>query len=122
MKFSRDVENLIANLRGLPEDRNRSTVNQAYKLDTLTEVLLEKYHIGQPRTEEVIMKKWSHIMGEANAPRCAPIKIDRRKQLLISVSHPTLRQELSFEKSMILNRIRRLPGCSEIIDIRFVAG
>jgi len=122
MQFSRHVENLIANLRSLPEDKGRSIVRHTYRSDALMEVILERYRIGQTRPEEIIMRHWRSIIGEAFASRCSPRRLDRGHRLIISVATPTLRQELVFQKSMLLNRIRRLKGCEEIREIVFQVG
>ena len=122
MKFSRKVENLIANLRGLPEDGNRSAPIEPFKADTLMEVILEKYQLGKPRPEQVIMENWKQIMGPENAHRSCPTRIIRKRRLLVAVANTTLRQELYFHRHMILNRIRRLPGCEGIKELTFTAG
>ena len=122
MKYSRKVENLIANLRSLPEDENRSVLSEPFKVDTLMEVILERHNLGKPRPEQVILENWKHIMGAENAPRTFPTKIIRKRRLLVSVVNSTLRQELSFHRHMILNRIRRLPGCEGIKELTFTTG
>ncbi len=117
MEFPRRVENLIANLRSFPENSDNSIVRQPCRLDSVLEVVLEKYQIGKPRPAETIIESWKSIMGELNAHRCRPQRIDGRGRLIISVANQTLRQELNFQRSTILNRIRRLPGCAEITDV-----
>ena len=123
MKFSRKVENLIANLRSLPEDANRSVLNEPFKADSLMEVILERYNLGgKPKPEKIIMENWKHIMGAENAHRTCPTRILGKRRLLVSVGSATLRQELSFQRNMILNRIRRLPGCEGIKQLTFTTG
>ncbi len=122
MRFPRHIENLVANLRGLPEDRNRSILRPTYPIDTLLEVIVEQYRIGQERPVEVIMRDWKNIMGAENAPRCRPIRMEGDRRLIVAVANPTLRQELQFQRGMILNRLRRLSGCGDIEEIQFRAG
>lgn len=122
MKFSRKVENLIANLRSMPKDENRSVLKEPFKADTLMEVIQERYNLGKPKPEKVIMENWKHIMGPENAHRTCPTKIIGKRRLLVAVANATLRQELSFHRHMILNRIRRLPGCEGIKELTFTTG
>ena len=117
MEFPRHVENLIANLRSFPENSTNSIVRQPCRLDSVLEVVLEKYHVGRQRPAQTILERWRSIMGALNAPRCRPQRIDGRGRLIISVANQTLRQELNFQRNTILNRIRRLPGCAEITDV-----
>ncbi len=122
MKFSRKVENLIANFRGVPEDGKRSILNEPFKADSLIEVILERHQLGKPRAEQVIIENWQQIIGPENAHRSCPTRIIRKRRLLVAVANTTLRQELSFHRHMILNRIRSLPGCKEIKELTFTAG
>ncbi len=122
MKYSRRVENLIANLRSVPEDENRSNLSEPFKADSLMEVLEERHNLGKARPEQVILENWKHIMGSENAPRTFPTRIMYKRRLLVSVANATLRQELSFHRHMILNRIRRLPGCNGIKELSFTTG
>ncbi len=122
MKFPREVENLIANLRSLPEDEGRSTLRQSYPIDSLIEVILKRYKIGKPTSEEAIMANWSKIMGDDNAHRCSPQRLDEAGTLLVAVNNPVLRRELMFQRTSILKKIRALPECAHIKAIMFIAG
>ena len=122
MRYPRRIENLIANLRSLPEDQSQSFVRHPYQFDSLLEVLVERYKIGRPTPEETIASNWRLIMGDTNADRCRPQRIDRRDRLVILVANATLRQELSFHRNLILERIRRLKDCGHIVDIILAPG
>jgi hypothetical protein len=122
MKYPRRIENLIANFRSIPEDNHQSTIRHAYRADALMEVVLERYRIGQTRPEELIMRNWKGIMGESMASRCVPRRLDRGRRLVITVPTPLVKQELAFQKSMLLNRIRRLKGCEKVQEIVFQVG
>jgi len=117
MHFSREVNNLIANLRGVPEDRSRSRPRGAKPIDSVVEVILERYKIGQPTAEEVIVKHWKAIVGEETAHRARPMKLVNGKQLIILAANSVIKQELLFAERQILKRIRALPECSAIRDV-----
>lgn len=118
MQFSREVNNLIANLRGVPEDRSRSRRRDATPIDSLMEVVFERYKIGQPTAEEIIVKHWRDIVGEQTAHRCRPMKIVNGKQLVILASSSVIKQELLFAERQILKKVRALPECGAIRDVR----
>lgn len=117
MQFGRHVENLIANLRGLPEDYGRSRPRPAMQIDNLLEVVLERYRIGCPTPEERIIEHWREVVGERTAHRCRPERIDRQNRLVILAANSVIKQELLFQKRAILKRIQSLPDCRHISDI-----
>ncbi len=122
MKFSRKTENLIANFRSLPEDRSKSLERTAYPINSLVEVIIEKYRIGQTRREDIILKHWKSIMGIDLAQKCRPLKITKDNIVIISVSSTIIRQELTFHKYRIVERIRKLHGCQVIKNVAFKIG
>lgn len=117
MKFGRHVENLIANLRGLPEIYGRSRPRPTTQIDDLLEGLIERYNIGQPAPEQRIMEHWRMVVGERTAHRCRPERIDRQQRLIILAANSVIKQELLFQKKAILKRIHSLPDCGHISDI-----
>lgn len=122
MKFPRYVENLIANFRSLPENRDRSTDRSAFKMEALVDSIIQEYKIGELRLEENLLTHWRNIMGDVHADRCRPERVDKENRLIIAVSNPILRQELTFRERDILRRIREINGCEKINEIIFKAG
>lgn len=86
------------------------------------EILVERFKIGKVRPEQALMEHWREIMGDHNAQRCSPERIDPNGRLLINVSNPILRREMMFSKRRILERVHSIPGCETIQDIDFLAG
>jgi hypothetical protein len=121
MKLPRDIEDAIADFRGLPRADDYVWDNGPSGLDSLIEVVVEKYAIARQRPERTIMENWRTIMGE-NAPRCAPERIDSLGRLVVAVANPVLRRELAFSRKRLVERIRRIDGCGDIRDIEFRAG
>ncbi len=121
-RFSRDVENLIADLRGLPRDGSRSKLRETTSAGNLVERLLHKYRIGMATPEEAVRDAWNEIVGEANATFCHPLRIDRDRVLIVGVSNPVVRQELLFHKAVVLERIRAIPACHHIEGVVFRGG
>ena len=122
MMFSRHIENLIADLRNLPHNRNRSRIRDEKPLGDLMDLLTEKHNIEQPSCEKIIMKHWRDIVGSEMAHRCKPQTILHGNMLVIVTANPTLRNELSMRKHGMLKKIRALPTCQNIQEIFFKHG
>lgn len=122
MHFRRDVENLIADLRGLPNSRSRAKVRAATPLDNIVEVIFERYQIGQDNLENVIMQHWKDIVGEKTAHRCRPQRLVNNQRLIILAGNPVIRQELQFSQGKILRKLHTLPGCQCIRDVVILNG
>ncbi len=120
-KFPRYAENLIANLRGIPEDRSRSKPCAVNNISSLIENALKKFDNPQVHLASIIMKNWRDLVGQKYAHRCAVQKVLGKNQLFIRVENSTIRSELEFSKRAILNKLRSLPGCENFIDIIFTA-
>ncbi|MGH8019165.1 MAG: DUF721 domain-containing protein [Opitutaceae bacterium] len=121
-KFSRRVENMIADLRGVPRDESRSRQRETAPVAGLMDRLLHKYRIGMSTPEEAIRDGWKEIVGEANAVFCFPLRIANERTLIVGVSNPVVRQELMFHKALVLSRVRAIPACSHIREITFRSG
>lgn len=122
MPFNKQTENLIANLRGLPESKSRATVRSVTPVDTLVDAILERYRINQPRVEDTIMSRWKEIVGERTAHRCRPQSILQEKKLLVFAANSIVRSELKFNEKKILKKLKSLPGCERIQALVFQTG
>lgn len=122
MGFSREVENLIANLRNLPESDSSAHKKPAKDLESLIENCFDRYAIGQETPESIIAENWTQIIGDRFAHRCALERIDRSGRMVIKVANPILRRELSFVEDRIMTRVRSLKSCGHIRGVTFKAG
>ena len=120
-EFSRAVENLIAGLREVPEDRSRSKRRKATDLAALVDELLVKYRISHDSIEHSIREKWAELVGAANASYSHPVTVERN-QLVVIVSHAVVRNELFHHRLTILGKLKKLPGCADIKGIALRAG
>ena len=117
MKFSKKIEDVIADFRGLPHTVTNSSLKQPTPLDSLLITLQEKYSLEKPSPERSLVKNWEVIFGPSLCERCHPIRIKDERILIISVTNQTLRSELQFMKRAILKRIHSLEYCAGIKDI-----
>ena len=120
-EFSRAVENLIAGLRELPEDRSRSKKRRPTELTTVIDELLVKYRISHDSVEHSIREKWAELVGVPNATYSHPLVVEK-KLLVVLVSHSVVRNELFMHKDSILAKLRKLPGCAEIKGLALRSG
>lgn len=119
MRFNRRTENLVANLRGLPEDTSHSIRRPAKSIGDLVDKVFERYKINQPRIEDIIMANWKQIVGEKAAHRCSPLKIIQKKRLIVFTTNATIRSELNFNRRELIKKISALPNCETIKEITF---
>ena len=66
-EFSREIENIIASLRGLPNDGSRSRRRHEQPLGDAIDKLLQKYKVGIDAPDHTIRTHWAEIVGSANA-------------------------------------------------------
>ena len=122
MRLPHNIEQAIAEFRGLPLPDFDERHISAKPLDSLIEVLIERHSIGKLRPEQTIIENWRTLLGDTNAHRCSPERIDTQHRLLINVSNPVLRRELMFDRNRLLARIRELEGCGHITAVEFRQG
>ena len=123
-RFSRDVENLIANLRGVPENRSRARLRPAKSIDELLDrPILHGRRSQHPHKETVIMNHWAEVIGDTQlCHRCRPVRITLDAKLVVAVADPVLRQELQFRRKSMLARLQRLEGCQTLKAVVLMAG
>ena len=120
-KFSRQAENLIANLRGVPE--NYSPIGrETQDMGGIFDRILDRYKIGVESLEDRIRENWEQIVGAPNAQHCNPVRIERENTLIIAVSNPIIRQELQFNQSHLLKNLRSIEKGHRIRYVVFRSG
>jgi len=122
MKFNREIENLIASFRQLPEHDSEMIERHTKGLDSIVEVLLERHAIGRDTPEELILNNWAAIVGPTYAKRCAPERIGADGKLVIRVANPILRREMMFHEDRIMTALRSIEGCEHIKGVVLKAG
>lgn len=120
--FRKHVEHLIANLRGVPENYEGEAPKTDKDLPSVLDRILTRYKIGVDSLEDRINEAWPQIVGAANATNCSPSRIDRERTLIIAVSNPIIRQELEFNKRLILQNLHKINGAKKIRTIVFKSG
>jgi hypothetical protein len=117
MKFTKNIEDVIADFRGLPRTVSSSSRREPFALDSLLTVLQEKYKLEQPSPERTLVENWERVFGPSLSGRCHPVRIKDDTTLVISVTNQTLRAELQFQKRAIIKRIQALEHCKTIKEL-----
>ena len=123
-KFSRIAEELIADLRQVPSgEPRRQRIRATKPIAEIVEDLVTKHRIGRSGPEDTIRERWAEIVGNAAAAYSHPARIEKGGTVLIVItSHPVVRNELFLNRLPIVDRLRRLSGCSGIRRLHLVAG
>lgn len=122
-EFSRLAQELIGDLRGIPfSEPARMRRRPTKDLGPLMEAVLAKHHIGTENLAEDIRAHWAQVVGPANAQFSHPILLDDKQILHVSYSHSMVHSNLKLMKPTILERLRALPRCGSIKDIRLRLG
>lgn len=120
--FNAFEEREIARFLGVPDEeyppRNRSTKS----LDSLVDLLVDRYHLDRETPEETILQHWPHIVGEPFSKRCYPERVTASGTLIVAVPNTVVRRELMFMEARILTAIGSLPGCDHIRAVSLKSG
>lgn len=122
-EFSRLAQTLIGDLRGVAFNEPLRMRRRPTKgLGPLMDELLAKHQIGQSTLEDSIREQWAGIVGPANAQFSHPFKVDEKNILQVVYSHAMVHSNLLLQRHSILAKVKALPRCSMIKDIRFRLG
>jgi hypothetical protein len=119
-KFSRTVQNLLANLRGLPEDRGRSTDRAMKTIDDAVQDAFKKLRLDKPVPETAIVAHWLELLPLKLAKRSAPLRVLEGGKLVVQCENSVIKSEIRFHERAMLAKIRLLRGCQEVRAISFV--
>jgi hypothetical protein len=122
-RLSRLAEDLISSLRKIPSEdpkgiRRKPSMGVAEVIDALK----AKYGIGVPTAEQAIRDKWPEVVGPANASYSNAVRIDELGRLIIHATHAVVRNELFMNRAEILERVRKIPGCSGVKRLHLIQG
>lgn len=136
--FKRPVRNLIADLRGLPEDDSRSQERPMTGTFGIADLLrrardgdagalrgVSDLARGVLGAEEagmdargMLLDSWSSIITPRLQGKCFPVDVDR-DALVVLCTTPVARNELKFVERALITAVRRLPGCSGVNKIAY---
>jgi hypothetical protein len=121
-RLGRVARNLLANLRGHPEERSRASEREVAPIDQAVDSAIRRLGIDRPIPEHAISAAWGSLLPPAIARRSAPLRILPDGKLLIHCESPVVRSEAAFHARALLAKVRELPGCRHVAAIGFVSG
>lgn len=92
--------------------------NNEKKIDQVFYDLLRAYGISRKYEEHLMKKEWANIVGESIAIQTQSLVIDK-EILFVQMKSPSLRQELSYAKGKLLDKLNNSVGKTLIRDIIF---
>lgn len=130
--FGRASRNLVAELRGLPEEWSRSDERGVARPGGLTSLLAraadgdakstaslqslarEVFKIEEKGVEalDAVIDGWAAIVPPKLRGKCHAAKLEG--DALVVVCTPVVRQELRFAERALVAAVRRLPGCAGV--------
>jgi hypothetical protein len=120
MKFSRKIQNLIANFRGLPPDNSFSFLKEERSVDEILRIIFKKnIKTSRAKVGGDIIDHWPQIVGDSLGQFCMPHTISPDGTLIVKVQNSVIRQELFMRTDEILERLQRLCVGSEVCKIVF---
>lgn len=120
-RLGREARNLIANLRGHPEERGRGGDREPGSLDQAVEAAVRRLGIDRPIPEHAIGAAWAKLLPPALARRSSPLRILPDGKLLIQCESAVVRSEAAFHARALLGKVRLLPGCGHVTGVGFVS-
>ena len=98
-------------------NENKRTANQS-TVGELIDKLMKAYRLDGKLKEIDVIESWGEMMGIAVANRTKNIQI-RNKTLFLTMDSAVMRDELSFGKTVIIERVNQKAGFEMINDVFF---
>lgn len=118
--FSKRFRNLIANFRELPEENTFSVLRKPKTIGFAIQRVMQE-SMSTKTTKDIIQENWSKIIGEKFDKRTIPTKITDDNVLVVTCQNVVIRSEMAFLKPSIIDKVRSLPRCESITDVKFIA-
>lgn len=98
-------------------NENKRSANQA-TVGELIEKLMKAYRLDGKLKEMDVLQAWGEMMGIAVANRTKNIQI-KNKTLFLTMDSAVMRDELSYGKTVIIERVNQKAGFEMINDVFF---
>ena len=98
-----------------------SKQREPISMKDLIEKTWANWGMGEEKTpEQSISENWHKIVGKKLNMKCAPERLQPSNGMLyVKTSGGPVKQELSFQKKKILDKIKNLEGCDKVKDLKF---
>ncbi len=117
----RAVRNLVADLRGLPDEgrwpKGRRHEDAERSIGDLV-LSLAKEIRTEARPVDALRAAWPKLFGTL-AEECEPVRIGADGALVVRCVNPVVRQELQFRIRQVLQAVQKIPGCATVRRVIF---
>ncbi|MDR0351254.1 MAG: DUF721 domain-containing protein [Puniceicoccales bacterium] len=121
MEFSREINNLIADFRNLPQDESCAIFHREVLMHDALKCLCAMYLKNSLKSmNSNLVANWEQIVGGDYARYCFPSKILPNGMLVVNVSNSVIRSELCFKASEIISRIGKIGCCDRVCSMKFI--
>ncbi|MCD6179576.1 MAG: DUF721 domain-containing protein [Bacteroidales bacterium] len=93
--------------------------NDEKKIDEVFHELLRAYGISRKYDEHRLKSEWENIVGKTIAHQTLSLVIDK-EIMYVRLKSPALRQELSYSKGKLVDKLNGIVGKDLIRDIIFL--
>lgn len=115
----KENQNLVADFLGLPIQEKTLFLPEPDSISKVIDKIWEEWSMdNNDSPQEIISQNWQRILGPKLCNRCAPEKLDRKGILYLRAANGPIKQEISFLKKQILQRVNKLKGCNFIKEIK----
>jgi hypothetical protein len=121
-RFNPFEEKEIAAFLQVPDEDAPANDRGTKPINSIVELLIDRYHLDRETPEETILNNWNRIVGEAFAKRCHPERISPAGALIVAVPNTVVRRELMFMEDRILTALGSLQGCGHIRSVVLKSG
>lgn len=98
------------------EDNKRSS--EFKPLGDLVDRLMKAYQLDGKLNELEVLSRWEEMMGKAVSTRTRNLYING-KVLIVELDSAVMREELSYGKNIIIERVNEVAGKQLITDVYF---
>ena len=118
-KPTRELD-LVSNFMNLPTELAEEASKHPIPMHDLVEQVWNDWGIGEDETKErIISGNWQKIVGKNLFAKCAPVKLSQDgKTLHIRAASSTIKQELSFKKTAIIQKVNSLKKCRSVTFLK----
>lgn len=117
----RAVRNLVADLRGLPDEgswpKGRRHEDPERAIGELM-ITVAKEIRAEARPVDALRAAWPQLFGTL-AEECEPTRIDAGGALVVRCANPVVRQELQFRVRQVLQAVQKIPACATVRRVVF---
>lgn len=98
--------------------RKSDRIQDSVQIKDLVDRILKAYQLDEKMDEMAVLDKWEEMMGKAVALRTRKLYI-KNQTLFLEIDSSVMREELSYGKNIIIQRVNQVAGKELVTDVFF---